>query len=116
MPGPERLDYDGRRFRGTGYAPGADAPVATYRQRGDLLWADFAGGAVRRGSLAGVCRPDGTLEFTYAMVLSGGAILAGHCESTPEVLPDGRIRLHERWQRYGQHAASGTSQLEEVAG
>lgn len=107
-------DYDGRRFRGTEYAPDEDAPVATYRQRGDLLWAEFEGGAVRRGSLAGICSADGTLEFTYSMVLAGGTILAGHCRSTPETLPDGRIRLHERWERYGPHAATGTSQLEEL--
>jgi hypothetical protein len=108
------IDYDGRRFRAAGHGPGAGAPVASYRQRGDLLWAEFAGGAVRRGSLTGLRRHDDTIEFTYTMVLTDGSVLAGHCRSTPEVLPDGRIRLHERWQRYGPHAATGTSELEEI--
>src|SRR5262249_21489649 len=106
------IDYDGRRFRAAGH--GGPAAVATYRQAGDLVWADFAGGAVRRGSLTGRCAPDGVLEFTYTMVLSDGAVLAGRCRSTPEVLPDGRIRLHERWERYGPHAATGSSELEEI--
>src|SRR5262249_7978021 len=104
--------YGGRRFRAAGH--GEQAPVATYRQRGDLVWADFAGGAVRRGSLTGLCRPDGAVEFTYTMVLADGSVLAGHCRSIPEVLPDGRIRLHEQWERYGPHAAAGTSELEEI--
>jgi hypothetical protein len=106
------IDYDGRQFRDTGHGP--DGPAAEYRQSGDLLWAEFAGGAVRRGSLTGRCHSDDSIEFTYTMVLTDGSILAGHCESTPEVLPDGRVRLHERWERYGPHAASGTSELEEL--
>lgn len=109
------IDYDGRRFSPTDHGPGVEAPVAAYRQRGDLLWADFTGGEVRRGSLTGLRHADGSIEFTYTMVLAGGTILAGRCRSTPEVLPDGRIRLHERWERYGGQAASGTSVLEEIA-
>jgi hypothetical protein len=106
------IDYDGRRFRAAGH--GSDAPVAVYRQRDDLLWAEFDGGSVRRGSLTGLRRADDSIEFTYTMVLADGSILAGHCESAPEMLPDGRVRLHERWERYGAHAASGTSELEEI--
>jgi hypothetical protein len=106
------IDYDGRRFRAVGH--GAEAAVATYRQRDDLLWADFAGGAVRRGALSGRCAADGTLEFAYSMVLDTGEVIAGRCVSTPERLDDGRLRLHERWERYGPHAAAGTSQIEEV--
>lgn len=108
------IDYDGRRFRAAGHGPGAEAPVASYRQRGDLVWADFAGGGVRRGSLTGLRRPDDTIEFTYTMVLADGAVLAGRCRSIPEVLADGRVRLHEQWERYGPHAATGTSELEEI--
>jgi hypothetical protein len=108
------IDYDGRRFRAAGPGPRGDAPVASYRQRGDLVWADFAGGGVRRGSLTGLRRPDDTIDFTYTMVRTDGAVLAGRCRSTPEVLPDGRVRLHEQWERYGRHAATGTSELEEI--
>lgn len=108
------IDYDGRRFRDVAHADG-DGPSAMYRQRGDLLWADFSGGTIRRGSLTGVVRPDDSLEFTYTMALADGSVLAGHCESTPELLPDGRIRLHEHWERYGAEAASGVSQLDEIA-
>lgn len=106
------LDYDGRRFRAVGYGP--DGPSALYRQSGDLLWAEFSGGHARRGSLTGLVAPDGTLEFAYTMVLATGEVIAGRCVSTPEIMADGRIRLHEKWERYGEHAASGESELEEV--
>jgi hypothetical protein len=107
------IDYNGKRFRDTAHADG-DGPVASYRQSGDLLWADFSGGRVRHGSLSGVCHPDGSIEFNYTMVLADATLLAGHCESTPELLPDGRIRLHETWERYGPQAATGVSQLDEI--
>ena len=106
------INYDGRRFRAVGHGP--DAPVATYRQHGDLLWAEFSGGHARRGSLTGLCAEDGTLTFAYTMVLDDGEIISGSCRSTPEILADGRILLHEEWERYGEHAAAGTSEIEEV--
>lgn len=106
------INYDGRRFRAVGHGP--DSPTATYRQSGDLLWAEFGGGHARRGSLTGLCAEDGTLNFAYTMVLEGGEVIAGRCRSTPEILEDGRILLHEKWERYGEHAGSGESQIEEV--
>ncbi|MFI9170090.1 hypothetical protein [Streptomyces lincolnensis] len=110
------ISYDGRRFRSTTHRPGAEAPVATYRQHGDLIWAEFAGGHVRQGSLTGIVAGDGdgVLDFTYTMVLSDGEVVAGRCRSIPHVLPDGRIRLAETWERYGERAAAGTSELEEL--
>jgi hypothetical protein len=108
------IDYDGRRFRPSGEGPaGADARRAVYRQDGDLLWGDFAGGDARRGALAGTCAPDGTLEFAYCMVLDTGELVCGRCSSTPTVLDDGRVRLRETWQRYGPNADRGVSWLEE---
>jgi hypothetical protein len=108
------IDYDGRRFTTGGVPEGEKHPIALYRQSGDLLWGEFSGGHARRGTLTGVCAPDGTLDFAYCMVLDTGAIVSGRCHSTPEVLHDGRILLHETWERYGEHAADGVSLLEEL--
>ncbi|MGF1425975.1 hypothetical protein [Kitasatospora sp. LaBMicrA B282] len=107
------IDYHGRRFRSAEIPPGQGAE-AVYRQQGDLLWAEFSGGEIRHGSLSGLCGPDGVLEFGYTMVRTDGAVISGRSVSRPELLADGRIRLHERWERYGAHAERGTSALEEV--
>jgi hypothetical protein len=106
------IDYDGRRFRAEGKGPGA--AVTTYRQDGDLLWAELSGSGVRRGALTGRCAGDGSLEFAYTMVLDDGRVISGRCESTPELLGDGRVRLHERWERFAPHADTGAAVLEEV--
>jgi hypothetical protein len=108
------IDYDGRRFINPDAETGADSPVAVYHQRGDLVWADFDGGEVVRGSLTGVCDPDGTIRFAYSMVLTGGRLVSGQSVNVPQILDDGRIRLHERWQRFGDGATSGESRIEEL--
>jgi hypothetical protein len=104
------FEYDGRQFR---VADVEDAPLAHYHQRDRVLWGEFAGGTVRRGALAGSAAPDGVLDFGYSMLLAGGEIVIGRCHSEPELLPDGRIRLVEHWERYGPHASTGISYLEE---
>ena len=106
------INYDGRRFQAM--PPSDDAAVAVYRQSGDLLWGDFAGGEIRRGTLCGLCTPEGNLEFAYTTVLTSGEIVSGRCSSMPQLLDDGRIRLHEKWERFGAHAETGVSQIEEL--
>ena len=105
------IDYDGRRFSPVGDGP---HPTAHYHQRGDLLWGDFTGGDVRHGCLAGTVSPDDSVVFGYTMVLSDGRTLVGRCRSVPELLPDGRVRFTEHWQRFGDGSGSGISYLEEL--
>jgi hypothetical protein len=108
------IDYDGRRFRPADGHGHEDGRVAVYRQAGDLLWGEFGGGRARHGSLSGTCAPDGSLDFAYCMVLDDGGIVSGRCRSTPTVLPDDRIRLHETWERYSPVPGRGESAIEEI--
>lgn len=101
------LTFAGRRF-----APvSGGGTVATWFQDGDLVWADVTGPELPVGRLVGSVRPDGVLDVAYCFVTPAGPV-AGECESTPEVLADGRIRLTERWRRVD--GSSGVSYAEEV--
>ncbi|WP_409493107.1 hypothetical protein [Amycolatopsis sp. cmx-11-12] len=106
------IDYDGRKFRKAG---GDANAIAVYRQEGDVVWAEFAGGDVRRGSIAGTQRENGALDLGYTIVLATGEVICGRTVNTPEVAEDGRLRLREAWERYGPHAATGVSYLDEVS-
>lgn len=106
------IDYDGRRFRALG---GGDGTCAVYHQRGNLVWAVFEGGRVRRGTITGTCDERGVLSLAYTMVLAGGEVIAGHSTNTPQWLGDTLV-LREVWQRYGAHTAAGVSYLEEIPG
>jgi hypothetical protein len=107
------IDYDGRRFSPVTDVPGHQ-PVAHYHQSADLVWGEFAGGDVRRGTLVGTTAPDGVLQFAYCMVFDSGKVVTGLCRSVPKLLADGRVRLTEYWERYGPDAGSGMSTLEEL--
>lgn len=104
------IDYDGRRFRALG---GGDGVVSEYHQSGDLVWAVFEGGHVRRGTITGTCDERGVLRLAYTLVLQTGEVIAGHSTNTPHRLA-GALVLREVWRRYGAHAATGVSYLEEV--
>jgi hypothetical protein len=104
------IDYEGRRFRPLG---GGDGTCAEYRQRGNLVWAAFEGGHVRRGTITGICDERGVLRLAYTMVLVTGEVIAGHSTNTPLWL-GGTLVLREVWERYGEHAATGVSYLEEI--
>jgi hypothetical protein len=102
------VDFAGRRF-----APvGSFRAVGHYHQDGDVVWAEFSGSAVRAGRLVGTRRPDGVIDAAYCFVSAEGTAVAGTCESTPELLADGRVRLTERWRR--MDGSSGTSVIEEI--
>ena len=112
------IDYDGRRFRGvtnseTGQVDGAT--IFEYRQDGHVLWASYSGGEILRGFIVGLVDGDGNLDFRYQHVDRDGVIRTGTCASRPEMLPDGRVRLHERWQWTSGGRERGESIVEEIA-
>jgi hypothetical protein len=112
------IDYDGRRFRSVSNSPTGEVGAETvfeYRQRGEVVWATYEGGGIRFGTLIARVEADGALDMRYSHVNAAGELRTGVCRSTPEVLPDGRLRLHERWQWTSGDGSGGESVVEEVA-
>lgn len=116
-----RISYDGRVFHPVNPAQPVPLPRSArdddgittgyYHQDGEIVWAEFRGPKVRVGRLVGVVGPDGVIDAAYSQVMADGTAVAGRCLSSPSVLPDGRIRLTERWERID--GSSGTSYIEE---
>ncbi|MDQ3170461.1 MAG: hypothetical protein M3Q55_10025 [Acidobacteriota bacterium] len=50
----------------------------------------------------------------YQYVSADGTFKMGQCQSRPERLADGRLRLHERWQWTGGAEGQGESTIEEL--
>lgn len=106
---------DGRRFASPAQVEGGDVGADTvfeYTQDGAVVWARYAGGAVRLGFLVGT-RTGDTLDLRYSHVDRHGATANGHCRSAIVVLDDGRLRLDETWE-WESRPGSGTSTLEEL--
>lgn len=113
------IDYNDRFFAPVSNTDNGEAGSATlfhYRQAGGVVWATYAGGGVRFGTLIATVDEAGRLDMRYSHVNRDGELMTGRCESTPEILPDGRLRLHERWQWTSGDGSRGESVVEEVRG
>lgn len=116
MPMP-RIDYDGRHFRSVSNSANGEVDAETrftYHQQGDLVWATYTGGAIRFGTLVAIADARGRLDMRYSHVNADGELMTGVCTSEPELLPDGRLRLHERWRWTSGDYSEGTSIVEEI--
>ena len=108
-------DLDGRTFAASTVAGPGDVDGRTlfrYRQDGEVVWADYAGGQVVRGHLVGV-RRGARLDRRYVHLDTAGGTASGHCLSVVERVGD-RLRLHEEWT-WESRPGSGTSVLDEIA-
>ncbi len=85
-----------------------------YRQKGDVVWATYSGGSIKFGTLTAKCLENGELDMRYGHVNVEGQMMTGSCYSKPEVLADGRLKMHETWQWTSGDESSGTSLLIEV--
>lgn len=113
------INYDARVFRSVANSDGGDVDAETifhYHQDGSIVWATYGGGSVRFGTLVAKVDSSGSLDMRYQHVAVDGNFKSGRCHSRPELLADGRIRLHERWQWTDGAAGEGASIVEEVAG
>ncbi|PWI71740.1 hypothetical protein PCL_11834 [Purpureocillium lilacinum] len=113
------ISYDGKTFRSTSNTANGEVGAETtfhYHQDGSIVWAEYAGGSVVRGSLVAVvvATQGDSLDMRYNHVNREGQLMTGRCVSRPEVLPDGRLRMHETWRWTSGDESSGESVVEEV--
>ena len=111
------ISYNNRKFRSIANSDTGEVSIETvfhYHEEGAVVWAECAGGEIVRGTLIGKVLPDNSLDMRYQHINRKGELMTGVCRSTPELLPDGRIRLHEKWQWTCGDRASGESIIEEM--
>ena len=110
------IDYNGKRYRPVQNTANGETSAETifhYRQEGQVLTCTYAGGRIVNGHLIALVDGDGTIDMRYHQVNEKGELMTGTCRSTPELLRDGRIRLHETWRWTSGDGSSGSSMLVE---
>lgn len=111
------IDYNNRKFRVMTNSVNGETDgntIFTYQQKGNMLWCTYDGEQIQKGHLLAKVSPDGSLEMAYHQINVKGELLTGKCRSTPEILEDGRIILHEEWQWTSGNLSKGESTLEEI--
>lgn len=110
------INYDGKVFRSIENTSNGEVSGETrfnYRQSGNLVRAEYSGGSIVFGSLIAKVGERGELDMRYQHLNTAGELMTGTCVSTPELLPDGRIRLNERWRWTSGDGSEGESVVEE---
>lgn len=88
--------------------------IFRYSQEGKVVTATYAGGGIITGSLVAIVDEQGVLDMRYQHINDKFELMTGKCISRPEVLENGKIRLHEEWQWTCKDYSKGRSVVEEV--
>lgn len=111
------INYHNKTFRPIHNSENGETSGETifhYRQEGNILMATYSGGRILKGQLIGLVDEDGNINMRYHQVNSLGELMTGICMSKPEILPTGKIRLHESWEWTSGDKSSGHSIIEEL--
>lgn len=111
-----KINYDNKRFKAVKNSENAEATAETiflYKQKGNIVTAQYSGGTIQKGHLIGLVDNNGNIEMRYHQVNKKGQLMTGICNSKPEVLPNSKIRLHETWQWTSGDNSKGKSIIEE---
>lgn len=92
----------------------SEATIFHYIQNGSILTATYSGGKIQTGHLIGLVDKKGNIDMRYHQVNDKGELMTGVCHSTPEILPDGKILLHETWEWTSGDYSKGKSLLKEI--
>lgn len=82
-----------------------------YHQKGDIIWAEYAGGSVIRGFLVGTIDNQNHLHFTYQHINIEKVLKSGACDSVPKTV-NGKLRFYEKWK--WTDGEEGESVIEEI--
>ena len=111
------MNYNGKTFRPVHNSENgetSDETRFTYIQKGNFLSAEYSGGQILLGHLIGIVDKDGKINMRYHQINAKNDLMTGTCESIPELMTNGKIRLHETWQWTSGDRSKGTSILEEI--
>lgn len=110
------MNYNDKKFRPISNTENGETSNETlfhYKQVGNILTSEYDGGRIKHGHLIGLVDDSGIIEMRYHQVNDNNELMTGICISTPEILKNGKIRLHESWEWTSGDKSKGTSIIEE---
>lgn len=110
------INYDNKIFKPVSNTENGETSAETafhYKQNGRILTSEYSGGKIISGHLIGLVNDKGEIEMRYHQVNEKGELMTGICTSKPEILQNGKIRLHESWHWTSGDLSKGNSIIEE---
>ncbi len=110
------VNYNGKIFRPVVNSENGETSNETvfiYQQIDNILTSEYSGGKIIKGHLIGLVDENGNIEMRYHQVNQKGELMTGKCKSVPEILENGKIRLHETWEWTSGDKSKGQSIIQE---
>ncbi|NGM71878.1 n-acetylglutamate synthase [Sphingobacterium sp. SGL-16] len=111
------INYNNKIFRtikNTENGETSSETIFEYKQVNNILTSEYSGGKIKYGQLIGIVDEVGNIEMRYHQINMKDEIMTGICKSKPEILENGKIRLHEIWEWTSSDYSSGESIIEEI--
>lgn len=111
------MNYNNKKFQpisNTENGETSEQTIFHYYQKGNILTGEYSGGKITKGQLIGLVDREGNIDMRYHQINEKDQITTGICKSKPEILQNGKIRLHENWQWTSGNNSSGHSIIEEI--
>ena len=111
------FNYNDKRFKSVKNTINGETSEETifhYIQTKNIVTARYVGGKIIEGQLIGLVSKEGEINMRYHQINTNGDLMTGKCKSIPEVLTNGKIRLHEEWQWTSGDKSKGNSIIEEI--
>lgn len=111
------MNYNNKRFKPVSNPKNSETSEETifeYKQKDNILTSTYSGGKILKGHLIGIVSKDGKIEMRYHQVNLKEELMTGICSSKPEIMENGKIRLHESWEWTSGDTSKGDSILEEI--
>jgi hypothetical protein len=111
------MNYNNRKFSPVSNSDNGEVTkemIFHYEQEGNLLTCTYEGENILKGHLIGLVDDDGCIKMKYHQVNKKKELITGECYSKPELMSNGKIRLHESWQWTSGDNSKGSSILEEI--
>lgn len=111
------MNYNNKIFRpisNTENGETSNETVFKYKQVDNVLTSEYFGGKIKYGHLLGLVDLYGNIEMRYHQINNKGELMTGICKSEPEILENGKIRLHESWEWTSGDKSKGESVIDEI--
>jgi hypothetical protein len=111
------INYNNKKFSPTLTSQNSETSTLTifhYKQVDNIITSEYTGGKIKQGHLIGLVDENGRIDMRYHQINMDNELMTGICQSTPEILPNGKIRLHEVWQWTSGDGSNGESVIEEI--
>ncbi len=112
-----KINYNGKRFipvKNSDNGEISSDTIFIYKQQGNIVTSEYSGNKIKKGHLIGIVDTYGEIDMRYHQVNSDGKLMTGICRSKPDIMENGKIRLHEKWKWTSGDETGGESILEEI--